>query len=76
MKLLDDIIGLLSDENGSLTAALLKTKVLMHTLGHGDLAEWVNDELSGYRRDKPLPPYRIVGGDVSGQCKPSHHASA
>lgn len=69
MKLLDDIIDLLSDENGSLTAALLKTKVLMHTLGHAELAEWVNDELSGYPMDKPLPPYRIVGGRVVGNIQ-------
>lgn len=69
MKLLDDIIGLLSDENGSLTAALLKTKVLMHTLGHADLAEWVNDELSGYPMDKPVPPYRIVRGCVAGNIQ-------
>ena len=69
MKLLDDIIGLLSDENGSLTAALLKTKVLMHTLGHADLAEWVNDELSGYPMDKPVPPYRIVSGRVVGNIQ-------
>ncbi len=69
MKLLDDIIDLLSDESGSLTAALLKTKVLMHTLGHAELAEWVNDELAGYPMDKPLPPYRIVGGRVVGHIQ-------
>ena len=69
MKLLDDIIDLLSDENGSLTAALLKTKVLMHTLGHAELAEWVNNELSGYPKDKPVPPYRIVGGRVAGNIQ-------
>ncbi len=69
MKLLDDIIDLLSDEKGSLTAALLKTKVLMHTLGHAELAEWVNDELSGYPKDKPVPPYRIVGGRVAGNIQ-------
>jgi hypothetical protein len=33
MKLLDDIIELLSEEKGSLTDALLKTKVLMHKSG-------------------------------------------
>ncbi len=69
MKILDDIIELLSDANGSLTAALLKTKVLMHTLGHAELAEWVNDELSGYPNDKPVPPYRIVGGRVAGNIQ-------
>ncbi len=69
MKLLDDIINLLSNESGSLTAALLKTKVLMHTLGHAELAEWVNDELSGYPKDKPVPPYRTFGGHVVGNIQ-------
>jgi len=31
--LLDIIIDILSDEKGSLTNALLKTKVLLHTIG-------------------------------------------
>lgn len=69
MKLLDDIIDLLSDEDGSLTAALLKTKVLMHTLGHAELTEWVNDELSGYPKEKMVPPYRVVGGHVAGNIQ-------
>jgi hypothetical protein len=69
MKLLDEIIDLLADENASLNAALLKTKVLMHTIGHADLAEWVNDELNGYQKDKPVPDYRIVGGRVAGNIQ-------
>ena len=47
MRLLDEIIELLSDRKGSLTDALLKTKVLMHKIGHQELAEWVNNELNG-----------------------------
>lgn len=84
MKLLDDIIDLLADENGSLNAALLKTKVLMHTIGHAELVEWVNDELNGYPKDKPVPDYRVVGGTVTGNIQnavqiqmnlslPTHH---
>lgn len=84
MKLLDEIVDLLADENGSLNAALLKTKVLMHTIGHAELAEWVNDELNGYPKDKPVPDYRIVGGRVAGNIQnmvmiqsdvnlPTHH---
>lgn len=69
MKILDEIIELLSDENGSLTAALLKTKVLMHTIGHAELAEWVNHELSGYPTDIQVPPYRKVGGRVAGNIQ-------
>lgn len=84
MKLLDEIIDLLADENGSLNAALLKTKVLMHTIGHAELADWVNDELNGYPKGKPVPDYRIVGGRVAGNIQnvvmiqsnvdlPTHH---
>jgi len=69
MKLLDEIIDLLADENASLNAALLKTKVLMHTIGHAELAEWVNDELNGYAKDKPVPDYRVVGGRVAGNIQ-------
>lgn len=69
MKLLDEIIDLLADENGSLNSALLKTKVLMHTIGHAELAEWVNDELNGYAKDKPVPEYRVVGGRVIGNIE-------
>lgn len=60
MKFLAEIIGLLSDQHGSLTDALLKTKVVMHRIGHKELAEWVNDELNGYPHDKEVPKYRII----------------
>ncbi|AYY59867.1 hypothetical protein [Burkholderia multivorans] len=60
MQLLKDIVTLLSDKDGSLTDALLKTKVLMHRIGHKELAGWVNDELNGYAADKPVPDYRTI----------------
>jgi hypothetical protein len=66
MKLLDDIVNLLSDENGSLSDALLKTKVLMHKIGHKELADWVNDELTGYGQGKEVPAYRLVAIRVYG----------
>jgi hypothetical protein len=58
--LLDDIIAILSDSNGSLTDALLKTKVLLHQIGKKDLVPWVSFELGGYPNFDNLPPYRIV----------------
>jgi hypothetical protein len=76
MKLLDEIIDLLSDEKGSLNAALLKTKVLMHRIGHAELADWVSDELNGYAPEKPVPPYRVIHGHVKGQVQSAlviHH---
>ncbi|MGN8064387.1 hypothetical protein ACTJK4_22245 [Ralstonia sp. 22111] len=60
MQLLKDIVTRLSDKDGSLTDALLKTKVLMHRIGHKELAGWVNDELNGYAADKPVPDYRTI----------------
>lgn len=66
MKLLDEIVGILSDKNGSLTDALLKTKVLMHQIGHKELADWVNDELNGYSDQKSVPPYRVINSRVVG----------
>jgi hypothetical protein len=65
--LLDDIINILADEKGSLNAALLKTKVLLHSIGKKDLATWVTNELKGYPDDKNLPEYRICSAEVHAQ---------
>jgi hypothetical protein len=62
--LLDDIIAILSDENGSLNGALLKTKVLLHSIGKKDLATWVTNELKGYPDEQSIPEYRIVSAEV------------
>jgi hypothetical protein len=66
MKLLNDIISLLMDENGSLAGALLKTKVLLHDIGQRKLVGWVNSELAGYAEDAEVPPYRVVSMRVFG----------
>lgn len=66
MILLDEIVALLSDENGSLNQALLKTKVLLHKLGQQELTGWVNDELNGYGEGKEVPQYRVVRAKVIG----------
>jgi hypothetical protein len=63
--LLDDIIEILSDEKGSLNSALLKTKVLLHSLGKKELATWVTSELKGYP-DENVPEYRLVSAEVHG----------
>jgi hypothetical protein len=64
--LLDDIITLLSDEQSSLTEALLKTKVLLHQIGKKELADWVNNELSGYPDEATVPAYRQLPSQVLG----------
>jgi AbiTii len=64
--LLDEIIALLSDQGGSLEAALLKTKVLLRQIGHKELVPWVNSELAGYPDVTELPPYRTVTSQPHG----------
>ena len=64
MNLLNEIIDALSSQNGSLTDALLKTKVLLHKIGHQELVEWVNNELNGYPDGGNIPEYRILPAQV------------
>ncbi len=64
MNLLNEIVEALSSQGGSLTDALLKTKVLLHKIGHQELVEWVNNELNGYPNDDNLPEYRILSVQV------------
>lgn len=64
MKLINDIIDLLTDGDGSLTEALIKTKVVLHKIGHKELIEWVNNELNGYASTDQVPPYRILQAQV------------
>lgn len=71
MQLLKDIVTLLGDKDGSLTDALLKMKVLLHRIGHKELADWVNDELNGYGDGKPVPAYRVVGARLLGNVQNS-----
>lgn len=66
--LLDDIITLLGDEKSNLSAALLKTKILLHQIGKRELAEWVNQELNGYGDDDVVPDYRILPSEVRGNA--------
>lgn len=60
MKLIDEIIDVLSSEDVNLTAALLKTKVLVHKLGEKSLLQWINGELQGYEFRDNVPSYRVV----------------
>ena len=66
MKLVDEIVDLLSSQNTSLTEALLKTKVLLQKIGHKELTDWINCELNGYPDNEQLPEYRILPAQVLG----------
>jgi hypothetical protein len=62
---LDDIIDILSTRDGSLTDALLKTKIFLHQIGRKDLLTWLDNELAGYP-DDDVPEYRIISTEVRG----------
>ncbi|MFZ6648147.1 hypothetical protein ACO0LO_20645 [Undibacterium sp. TJN25] len=78
MQLVNDLIELLSDQNASLTGALLKTNVLLFKIGHKELTEWVKFELYGYPEGHQVPGYRRVKGRLLGRISniggtyPSH----
>jgi AbiTii len=64
MKLIEEIIDILSEDKSNLTNALLKTKVLLYKLGNNELIEWVNNEINGYSENAEVPPYRTVNAQV------------
>lgn len=66
MELVTTIINELTDINISLTAPLLKTKVLANRMQNHELLQWVNNELAGYTDLKALPDYRKTTGDIYG----------
>ncbi|MBO0213812.1 hypothetical protein J0676_09915 [Vibrio sp. Vb2880] len=66
MKLIQEIIDLLSSSERNLNVALLKTKVLLHQLGERELSEWVDSELKGYKERNLLPEYRVLHLTVKG----------
>lgn len=64
MKLIKEIIEILSSDGGSLSDALIKTKVLLHKIGHKELVAWVNNELNGYPDSDSVPEYRVLPAEV------------
>jgi hypothetical protein len=66
MQIIEEIIEILSSEDGSLNDALIKTKVLLHRLGEKRLVEWVNLELQGYTDPETLPEYRKIPMTIMG----------
>lgn len=64
MKLINEIIDILSAEKPNLTNAFIKTKVLLYKLNQKELVTWVNNELNGYQNIEELPPYRVLSSQV------------
>ena len=61
MNQLQEIIQILSSGDEGTTNALMKTKILLFSIGKKELAAWVNHEIDGYPDSVPLPDYRFVG---------------
>lgn len=66
MRLVNEIIDLLSSSTPNLENALFKAQVLAHKLGEGSLKSWVDSELKGYAESSELPSYRILDVTVMG----------
>jgi hypothetical protein len=66
MKLLDEIIDLAVDDEGSIATLLRKCLVLAHTLKNDRLKEWAEKELNGYDNTDAVPEYRITGAIAKG----------
>ncbi len=64
MKLINEIIDILSSDNPSLINALIKTKVLLHKIDQKELIDWINNEINGYKDKEYVPPYRILPAQV------------
>ncbi len=73
MKLIEEIIELLSSGEINLKIALLKTKVLLHKLGEKELLDWVNGELKGYSEKESVPDYRILHLTIKGTVSNMAH---
>lgn len=64
--LLDDIIGLATNTDQSITVLLRKCVVLAHQIKNDKLKTWANKELSGYGGKDELPDYRVVSATATG----------
>ncbi|QIE29510.1 AbiTii (plasmid) [Caballeronia sp. SBC1] len=60
MRLITEIIDLLSSESANLADALFKAKVLAYRMGQPELKAWIDSELNGYPDGADLPPYRVL----------------
>ena len=60
MSLLDDILNAATDEKITVSALLMKCRVLAHRLGHEEFKQWVFLESDGYSEGASVPPYREI----------------
>ncbi|WP_439490428.1 hypothetical protein [Algoriphagus sp.] len=74
MNVLTEIINLLTDNDSSLTNALLKIKVFSMRVRNSSLTTWIDKELYGYQSEDDLPNYRkggcnLIGNYINGRWK-------
>ena len=60
MSLLVDILNAATDEKVTVSALLMKCRLLAHRLGHEEFKQWVFLESNGYSEDASVPPYREI----------------
>jgi len=66
MKLVHEIIEILSSSNPDLADALAKAQVVAHKLGERELTAWIRGELVGYAQGVDVPDYRILHVTIYG----------
>jgi len=59
MKIIEEIIGELTNKDIHLTDVLIRTKVLAFKLKNNELKEWIDAELEGYTKNN-IPEYRVL----------------
>lgn len=59
IRLVSDIVEILSGSHPDPEDALIKTKVLVSRLAESRYFEWVNKELTGYGKEDDAPDYRV-----------------
>lgn len=62
--MLDELIRDIQDKNVPVSNLLRRAKVLTNKLGQPDFLKWINIELDGYGKNKKVPDYRIVRGQL------------
>jgi len=61
-----DLQELAYNSDVSISTLLRKAYVIAKKLKVKDFEEWIDNELSGYKKEKDIPKYREVAGDIRG----------
>ena len=64
MKIINELVESLSDNEVPLSSVLLRTKILAHRLGEATLKKWLANEMNGYTNAADIPDYRNISGII------------